>query len=137
VLLPNSGNLKWGAFFLFFGLFSSLLLLDDLFMLHESIFPQAFAIGEYFFFGFYAVVLLAGLYGFAPQIGQSNYLFLLVAFSLLGCSIFVDQLPVDWSTWHYLLEDGLKFLGISSWTAYFAETALDHLDPSRNTEMED
>lgn len=79
MLLAVSSRQGWGQFFLFFGLFTTLLLLDDLFMLHERIFPLVFGIGEKIVLGIYAVILMGGLWTYLPQIRASNYALLLAA----------------------------------------------------------
>jgi hypothetical protein len=117
----------WRTFFLYYGLFTALLLLDDLFMLHDRILPATLNINEMTLLGIYVLILLFGLFSFSTQIRESNFILLLAALIFFNCSIMIDLVPEDWSHLHHFFEDGSKYVGISTWTAYFVGTALDRL----------
>lgn len=99
---------------------TGLLMLDDLFLFHEKIYPKVFHIPEKGAFVLYGIYLLACLVYFRAVVLKSNYFVLLLSFALLGLSIVVDTFPEDWSEFHHLFEDGFKLLGIVTWFAYFS-----------------
>lgn len=99
---------------------TALLMLDDLFLFHEKIYPKIFHIPEKGAFVIYGIYLLACLVYFRAVVLKSNYFVLLLSFALLGLSIVVDTFPEGWSQFHHLFEDGFKLLGIVSWFAYFS-----------------
>lgn len=99
---------------------TGLLMLDDLFLFHEKIYPKVFHIPEKGAFVLYGIYLLACLVYFRAVVLKSNYFVLLLSFALLGLSIVVDTFPEGWSQFHHLFEDGFKLLGIVSWFAYFS-----------------
>lgn len=108
-LISNLGFLMWGAavticffavrllwgsglwvwFFIASGAFTLLLLLDDMFMLHETVFP-AINIPEAAVYGVY--LALAALYGlvFWRIIKQTNFALMLIALGLMGASLTLD-----------------------------------------------
>ena len=101
------------------GLFTSILLLDDLFMFHDGIFPR-FGLNEKILFLFYAVFILLYLVKFRQFILTRDYTLLLAAIFFFAFSIIVDTFPYSLlGKWHHLFEDGTKFLGIVSWFGYY------------------
>ena len=108
-------------FLRFIGLFTSLLLLDDLFLLHESILPSLLKVPEEFTYCCYGLIFLWGLIRFKKFFIQSNYSILLLSLIFFICSIIADLLPIFsyFGGWQTLLEDGSKLLGIASWLAYY------------------
>jgi hypothetical protein len=64
------------------------------------------------YFCFFEFLLPASLLGFYKRESLSPFR---VAVAFLAHSILVDFLPEDKVPWHYLFEDGFKFLGIASW----------------------
>ncbi|MBY5991243.1 hypothetical protein [Ferrimonas balearica] len=109
-------------FFLTGGLLSGLLLLDDLFMLHEKLYP-ALGMGEKRMLVVYGLLGLGYLYFNRGRIRQSEYGLLVAAMALFALSIGVDRLPKTWLSWHHLWEDGAKFIGICSWFGYQLQCA--------------
>ena len=119
-LLQRTGNIgKFSAFFLFGGLISLILLLDDLFLLHETVFPLYLNIPEKLVFLSYGLILLGYLTQFRKLILKTDFIFLIFAFCLFGLSIVIDLLDLRISI---LFEDGSKLFGIVSWFGYFART---------------
>ena len=103
---------EFPAFFLLSGLITSALLLDDLFLFHEKIFPGYFHIHEKVVFLGYAIMILLYLMRFRISILETEFVLLLFAFGFFGLSIIVDTLPETLLTWHYLFEDGFKLFGV-------------------------
>lgn len=98
------------------GVFSLLLCLDDMFLLHDRY------IGSGFLYSLYAVFALLILLLFRSQVQTLGGGSFLLAVVLLGLSVIIDQLqeliPVDYSTLQ-LFEEGAKFLGIATWLAFW------------------
>ncbi len=117
-------------FLLAAGLITSLLLLDDLFMFHEVVFPMYLNFGEKITFVLYAAIVGSFLWGFRQQILGTDYTILLIALGLLGFSVLADRIFSDIGSWGYLVEDGPKLFGIVAWFAYWtliARTTLNRL----------
>ena len=111
------------------GLLSAVLGTDDLFVVHDVIFPDYLGIHEAFVVGVYGLMLAAYLLAFASLVArQTAYPYLLAACLLFALSILSERDLVQrvaglgWAE-QLLLEDGLKLLGVSSWLGYFASTA--------------
>lgn len=126
---------KWFRFLAFSGLFTSFLLLDDMFQLHES-FPLLFFGGsdnalainrdlqnllETLIFSVYLGIFIFYIFSFRKQIKNTEYIFLLLAFVFFGLSTIVDMTPESLPG-HYIVEEGFKVLGITSWLIYFTKT---------------
>lgn len=113
-----------GAFLLWSGLFSLVLLFDDFFLFHELIAKRYLGLSEKTVFILYGCIITVLLLHYRQLIIQTNYPLLAVALIFFGGSIFVDILQDSLSIeWPVLLEDGLKFLGISSWFGYYIWTS--------------
>lgn len=109
-------------FFISFGLLSVLLGLDDVFMLHESVFPalgihQKVVVLSYgifvgtIFLRFYKVILL------------TDYLLLFIALGFFAISLFIDNFILEATEYiTKFAEDGAKFIGIVSWFVYLYHT---------------
>jgi hypothetical protein len=106
-----------------FGLLTAILLVDDLFMVHEALLQFT---GR----GQKAVLLLQGaltlwmLWRFRDAIVDTNWLLLATAMGLFACSLVVDldvvTLP---QRLHHVLEDGFKLMGIAGWCGYAVSTS--------------
>jgi hypothetical protein len=119
-LLQGTGSIgEFSAFFLFGGLISLLLLLDDLFLLHETVFPLYLKIPEKIFFLGYGLIIIGYITRFRKLILKTDFIFLILAFALFALSIVIDLLDLRISG---LFEDGSKLFGIVSWFGYFALT---------------
>lgn len=110
--------------FIFYGgAISLVLLLDDLFMFHEKVFPGNFGIDQLYTLSFYASMLMLYLVYFRQEIFRTNYYFLGLALLFLSASLLFDILPDSLLSWnrsvHSLFEDGSKFIGIVGWFGYF------------------
>ena len=113
-----------GQFFIFSGLLTLFLMIDDLFLMHDVIVPYYLEISEKFLYLFYGLYALALLFIFKEIILESDYLLFLFAFASLASSVITDViLTIGISIKEtYLFEDGFKFLGIISWFIYFSRT---------------
>lgn len=131
------------AFFLYFGVLTTVLLLDDLFLVHEELLGRI-GIGELSVLMAYTVAIGAGAIRFRSILFRSadpSVLFA-AAFVFFGLSVGVDlvqDLGIEEALnpeagmlvgeVRLFVEDGLKLLGITSWTAYFAREAWLRLTP--------
>ncbi|MFI5217943.1 MAG: hypothetical protein ACHQNT_00545 [Bacteroidia bacterium] len=106
------------AFLFYSGLVTSLLMLDDLFLLHESALPDYIGIPEKGVYVIYGNILLLYLFVFRSTILKTEYLLLALAFALIGISTVVDLLPMPIPEDSFL-EDAVKLFGIVSWFIYF------------------
>jgi len=123
-LLRNNPDMRrLSTFMLFSGIMTMILLLDDLFLLHEEIFPCQLGIPQKFVLLGYMGLTLCGLVVFRKSILGTDYLLLLIALGFFGLSVFVDvfdhEIDALIGDWRYLFEDGFKFLAIVSWLGYF------------------
>lgn len=110
------------AFLLNFGILTAILMFDDLFMFHESIAPWYLSIPEKVILAFYGMYALGCFYHFRRIIMGSDKRLLVLSVMALGMSIVLDQISSRYYIpGEYLFEDGLKFIGIASWLAYFLQ----------------
>ena len=100
---------------------TTLLMLDDLFMLHEDLVPRLLGIPQVLVIGTYGLLTLAFLAGFRDLFASRRAAPLFLALGLFAVSAGADQLGPAHEM--ILVEDGCKFLGIAAWLVYFTETA--------------
>ena len=104
-------------FFLWFGLFTSALLADDLFMLHEE--DSMYHFPETVLFTVYLSFLLIILKSFHRHLFQKKSVLFWLSLLFFGLSIAIDVpdygVPIKGMVF---IEDSLKFLGIVSWTGF-------------------
>lgn len=132
--LRGSADRSAQRFLLSSALFSGLLLLDDLFLVHEDLAFRYLGIRERYVMLAYGALLVAYLLGNAPVILRTRYTVLLGALGLFAASVLSDALlshgklfPVNDGVLLVLVEDGFKWLGIVTWTTYHLWCADDLL----------
>lgn len=107
-------------FLVSFGSLTAVLMIDDLFMFHESIAPWYLHIPEKAMLVLYGLFALYCLVRFMPVILSHDLRFLILSFAAFGVSIVIDQVSEKiYIPGEYLFEDGAKFFGIASWFIYF------------------
>lgn len=106
-------------FFLMSGLFTLILLLDDLFLLHETVLPWLLGIRQRYVLLVYLALTLLYLARYWKTIRRHYPIIMAVALALFGLSLLEDVLALAPERWHYLLEDGAKLFGIITWFNYF------------------
>ncbi len=111
---------------------SAVFLLDDLFLLHEEIFPSYLHINQKIIFLFYGIMFLFYLAKFRRSILKTNFLFLLFATFFLVSSAIIDQLKGYSLPGHNLFEDGSKFFGIVSWFGYYFSVCFQEIREIRS-----
>lgn len=105
-------------FLLYSGLISTLLMFDDLFLLHEVVFPEYFFLPKNVVYLIYLNILAVYMIMFRGELMQTEYLILVIAAGLLGISQFVDSLPMPIPEDSFL-EDAVKLFGIVTWFTYY------------------
>ena len=113
---------EFSNFLMIAGFFTLLILLDDLFLFHELVFPIFLNIPGKFLFASYAIILLWYFFRFKNIIIKTKLTFLFLSLLCFGISIIIDVLRdrLDISIYQaHLFEDGFKLLGIFSWLSYF------------------
>ncbi|HTU66187.1 MAG TPA: hypothetical protein VMF52_09565, partial [Steroidobacteraceae bacterium] len=121
-LLRQHGRDEEARFLLWGGVLTIVLLLDDLFMIHEYIAPVHFHVGEKVILACHACGAAAYLLSHRRLILAENYQLLVAAMVLFAASVLVDI--SDGHGWlSNLAEDGFKILGIASWLGYHAGKA--------------
>lgn len=133
--LNVSKDREVSLFMLCSGLITSMLLFDDLFLLHEEVLPDHLFIPQKLVFAAYAGLTLTYLFRFKRMILNTEYTLLLLAFGFFGLSVFVDLFvtPEEFliAGYHgrHLIEDGLKLFGIVTWSAYFIRVCIQKVRP--------
>lgn len=133
VLLAKIKPSKLSSFYFTSGAITFLLLIDDLFLIHEVVFPKYFKIPEEVVFLVYAILIFSYLLKFKQTIQNTEFLPLILAFAFFGLSVVVDSslipIPQSWlkNEGQHLLEDGAKLIGIVSWYIYFVKACLTQI----------
>jgi hypothetical protein len=138
----KSGNHRTNAWFLISaGLISTILMLDDLYLLHEEVLPDHAFIPQKLVFVGYGVMVLAFLIRFRDTIFQSDYLLLILAFGFFAISVGVDLFvePEEFTIFggfpgRHIIEDGFKLLGIATWSVYLIRTSMQKVAPLVRTQ---
>lgn len=108
------------AFLTCFGILTSILMFDDLFMFHESVAPWYFNVPEKVVLAFYGIYATGCFYHFRKIIFTRESGLFALSVAALGMSVVIDQFSSRYYIpGEYLFEDGLKFVGIASWLSYF------------------
>jgi len=137
-LRRRGGDDEAVRFFAASGALTVLLVLDDLFQVHEDLLERVLGRGQTLLI--LAYIVLVGLYvwRFRRTLQATGYVVLVVAGVFFAVSIAADLLPAILSfvtnTARYpevshLIEDGSKFLGIALWLAFYTQAAADTLGP--------
>ncbi|ABA87886.1 hypothetical protein Pcar_0627 [Syntrophotalea carbinolica DSM 2380] len=126
-VLRKTGANSAAIFFLFSGLLTSMLMLDDLFLLHERIFPEYLHWRQRYIYLSYVSIVLVYLTAFRHIIFKNNFLLLALALGFFFLSVAVDCMATKMETLvldYHLFEDGFKLFGLASWLGYFGEKSL-------------
>jgi hypothetical protein len=112
------------GFLLSGGLLSSMLGFDDLYMVHERVFPVVLGLSERLLFSIYLVAVALYLYRFRREILDSDFALLLAALCGFGVSMVVDVLTEHkpWPMYRHVLEAGPKLVGLALWMTYHVRT---------------
>ncbi len=108
-------------FLLACGSLTAFIMADDLFLLHERLFPMWLGIPENVVMVFHAVALATVLVYYRAQLLRTRLLPLLVAVACFGAAQLAD-IVLRRST-PYVLEDAPKLVGYGAWCGYFLDTS--------------
>ena len=127
----ENGDIR--KFLLYSGLFTIILLLDDLFLLHEH-----GTFSEFLVPIIIIAIFIFLLIRFRYVILQTECVFLAIAIAFFGISVIFDFIQaLDTKVFpggiHTLIEDGAKFLGIISWLVYYTRAGLTALRSTDTT----
>ena len=126
IILKQYNNQAVSQFLLYSGLLTLWLLLDDMFMLHDSILPYHLMIPEKLVYLSYITVVLVYLAKFKKEILAYEYVILSLAFCFFALSVLTDLL-LQQQGLTSLLEDGFKLFGIMTWFVFFFRTCRIYL----------
>jgi len=135
ILRHSPSETRFSTFLLCSGFMTMLLSFDDLFLLHDYIFPVYLGVSEKIIFPGYAGLIFFGIVKFKKCILKTEYLILLIALVFFGLSLFIDRFQSHIGSfigdWRILLEDGFKLLGIVGWFGYYLRCCLLRLSYKR------
>jgi len=109
-------------------LLSGWLLFDDLFLFHEALAKRYLGLNENVVICALGMFVSTYLVAFRKTILKTNYFLFIVAFGFLASSMLGDvflgrRLWRLLGHWSFLVEDGLKWMGISCWCSYHVTAA--------------
>jgi len=124
LLGPRHRARGYPGFLFLAGALTVALMLDDLFLFHDVVFPEYLGVSEHVLYAFYGLAAVSLLVEYRRLIAQSDYPLLLLALGLFGISLVMDFVS-DYVLLPgmFMLEDGPKFLGIVAWAGYFIRTS--------------
>ncbi|MGH7557346.1 MAG: hypothetical protein ACREMD_06150 [Gemmatimonadota bacterium] len=110
-------------FFLWSGVITLWLALDDFFLFHDELAYRYLGLRDKPIYLGYGLVCLWYVVKFRAVILRSEYALLFLASVFFGSSILVDAFHTLWeSPWRIFFEDGFKILGIVTWSGYLIRT---------------
>jgi len=132
VLRPITPGRREMRFFLFSGgLLSAILLIDDLFMLHDGALYACAGRGQNTTLLFQALFTIWFLWRFRRLIlQQTRWSLLSIALLCFAASLFVDMVDLGIPQHvHHLYEEGPKLIGIVNWCVYFVYSSACAMNP--------
>lgn len=115
------------SFLLYSGLLTVLLLFDDFFMLHDGLIPLYFSLSEVWVYFTYVILAIVWFVYFREQILQGEFIILGFAILFLGLSTIADLFLPQGEQVVFLIEEGFKFYGITTWLIYFTRDSVFRL----------
>lgn len=121
------------GFVLCSGLWSAYFAFDDLFQFHEHLAPTYLKVPEKAVYGVLASGIALYLWRFRRCLWKPDGMLMLLALAFLSSCVVVDALE-RWlwrlGDWTYLVEDGLKWMGICFWTCFCVVRCARDLEPA-------
>lgn len=111
------------------GFITSVLMLDDLFLVHEELFPSYLGGREGMIIGLYIIVVFVFMARYKNLILKDASPVFFLALVFFALSSIIDALPEGLPDWRFIFEDGFKLLGIVSWLGYFAHFCFQIIKP--------
>ena len=118
--LPQHRGAAW--FLLWAGLLTTLLGLDDAFLLHERVFPTHLGLPQKGVYLTYISMILGFLLFFFQRILRTDYVLLGMSLFFMALSVGMDEF-IPYSRFETFVEDSCKFAGIVFWLTYFGWTS--------------
>jgi len=106
------------------GLIVTLLLFDDLFLLHTNVVPKVLGGSKWLLIGLEAIAILVWSIRWKSEIIRTRWELLLAAAAGFGASLVFDRFPVG-GDWTLVAEDGAKVLGVFALATWAVSTAAD------------
>ncbi len=129
-ILPRTNeNKRSVSFLLYSGLISTLLMFDDLFLLHEFVLPEYFYLSKNMVYIIYVNIIVFYLVFFRIELMETEFIILVIASAMIGSSQFVDLLPMPIPEDSFL-EDAVKLFGIVTWFTYYARYCYQKIKPA-------
>lgn len=124
VLRRNSVKNEMVQFLLGSGVFTSILLVDDFFLIHEQFAPKYLGINGKVLFLSYSIIAVVLFFRYRRIIYRNEPALLLLSVAFLSGSVMVDVLSgivfeLVGPDMQFLIEDGSKLMGIAGWLGYF------------------
>lgn len=116
----------WSGMFLAAGLLSGLLLVDDVFMIHDGLLPLLLGVGDRAMVLLLVVCMGTFLLVWRRALLRTPLAALLLSLGLMALAVVADQAAHrGWMTGdaQYLAEDGLKLLAASAWCCWIVLSA--------------
>ena len=131
-LLRERQDRSGTTFLVWSGSITAVLALDDLFQFHEDLAVRYLRLDDKAVVLVYGVAVVTYLVRYRKMILRSDYSLLVAGLTLFAASNVVDVFLQDrWmSDGRIFLEDGLKLLGIASWSSYLVRTTFQLTAPS-------
>ncbi|MCG6134580.1 MAG: hypothetical protein MET45_07930 [Nostoc sp. LLA-1] len=124
VVKQNNRYRESSKFLLSSGLFTTFIMLDDLFLLHDEVFPQM-GIPENLIYLFYALITILFTVRTRKFVKKTEFIILSAAVGFLALSLVLDV--ISRNEFNNKLEDISKLIGISLWLIYFTRLCLREL----------
>ncbi|WP_414562302.1 MULTISPECIES: hypothetical protein [unclassified Anabaena] len=124
VVKQNNRYRESSKFLLSSGLFTTFIMLDDLFLLHDEVFPQM-GIPENLIYLFYALITIFFAVKTRKFVKKTEFVILSAAVGFLAFSLLLDA--ISRNEFNNKLEDISKLIGISLWLIYFTRLCLREL----------
>lgn len=122
ILKMTNKNHPYSSFFLFSGILSLFLVLDDIFLFHERVAPNYLHFPEGLIHVSYVIIIIIFIISFFNKILSTDYLLFLSAGFFLALSMLADNIfPLSEN--ETIFEDSVKFLGITFWFGYYVRTS--------------
>jgi hypothetical protein len=129
-LLSGNHDLRnYQSFFYASAGISLMLGLDDIFLFHESVFPDNLGIPEKVVFLSYGIAMVVYGVRYLKLLLATEYVLFALAIGFFGLSILSDFVDYYYNDYSLLLEDGLKFTGLIFWTSYYFRASKQIVKP--------
>lgn len=112
------------TFFLYSAAFTGLLMVDDLMLIHDVLVPEILGLPEKLVYALYAGYALWYFYRFRERLLKKENLIFFISLGFLASSVGLDcfEKPLGLGARipaYYVIEDGLKWMGIVNWACFF------------------